>query len=125
LAGFLAGSGLGGALTGISALLGMMMPGLTFTIVELMVAIAAVVGSVLAWRLNSAADTWVRVVATLGVIVATVLLGAATVPIQLFGLPGLLGLMLTELVVSLLASQWARKLARGFHVPASGSPTSA
>ena len=122
LTGFLAGSGLGGALTGISGLLGALMPELSFTVVALIVVIAAVVGSVLAWRLSGPVpDTWIRVVGVIGVIIATVLLGMATLPAQLYGLPGLLGLMLVELVVSLLAAQGARKVASGSATPGSGS----
>ncbi len=117
---------MGGALTGIAAVLGLSVlqaasPQLTFMMFGIVVAIAAIVGAVLAWRLSApVADMWIRLVATVGVIVATVLLGFATVPAQIFGLPGLLGLMLIELVVSLLASRWARSEAS-----ASGSRASA
>jgi hypothetical protein len=121
LAGFAAGSGLGGALTGISALLGTLMPGLSFNIVVLIVAVAAVVGALLAWRLSAAIpDTWIRVVCAAGVVIATAVLGIATVPVQIYGMPGLLGLMLVELIVSLVASQWARKVS-GPATPGPGS----
>ena len=125
LSGLISGAGAGGVIATIGALLIHVSPAQAgFEMFGIFSVVGAILAGIIGWRLTRPVlERWVRVVVTVLAVIGTILCALCNLPADAeFGLNGLIGLLLVELIAAVLASLWSRKLLGGSASPPPGAP---